>query len=254
MRSASAAHAFPRALRVVRPRLPSSGLSVQRARVVCSAQAAAPARINVQGKHLEVTGPINEYVQKKVGHAIDPYKTVVQDVDVRLSVRGGDASRGERQQKIEVTIRTSRHGVIRAEETRDDMYASIDVASDKIHRSLRKLKEKSMKKGQWPGGRGFAKGATAVADVLPVDDLDIVPSDDEVEAATSKLDMPASVKRTKVFYLDSMSLEDAIDQLEQVDHDFYIYLDSDSGHVQVVYKRNTDGHGVIITIPDETSV
>lgn len=45
---------------------------------------------------LQVTGAINEYVQKKVGHAIDPYKTVVQDVDVRLSVRGGDASRGER--------------------------------------------------------------------------------------------------------------------------------------------------------------
>lgn len=200
---------------------------------------------------LQVTGAINEYVQKKVGHAIDPYKTVVQDVDVRLSVRGGDASRGERcafflcapafhdrclgatlckcvfscmlmilrlslaysvvitfrQQKIEVTIRTTRHGVIRAEETRDDMYASIDVASDKIHRSLRKLKEKSMKKGQWPGGRGYAKGAPAVADVLPADDLDFVPSDDEVEAATAKLDMPSSVKRTKVFYLDSMSLE-----------------------------------------------
>ena len=112
-----------------------------------------------------------------------------------------------RQQKIEVTIRTSRHGVIRAEETRDDMYASIDVASDKIHRSLRKLKEKAMKKGQWPGGRGHAKGAPAVADVLPVDDLDVVPSDDEVEAATANLDLPPSVKRSKVFYLDSMSLQ-----------------------------------------------
>lgn len=55
-------------------------------------------------------------------------------------------------------------------------------------------------------------------------------------------------------FFTSRRLQDAIDQLDQVDHDFYIYLDSDSGHVQVVYKRNTDGHGVIITIPDETSV
>lgn len=45
---------------------------------------------------VQVTDAINEYVQKKVGHAVDPYKTVVQDIDVRLSVRGGDASRGER--------------------------------------------------------------------------------------------------------------------------------------------------------------
>lgn len=119
-----------------------------------------------------------------------------------------------RQQKIEVTIRTARHGVIRAEETRDDMYASIDVASDKVHRSLRKLKEKSMKKGQWPGGRGFAKGAPAVSDVLPVDDLDIVPSDDEIEAATANLDMPSSVKRSKVFYLDSMSIQVYISSFE----------------------------------------
>eukprot|EP00892_Ulva_mutabilis_P011762 jgi/Ulvmu1/8959/UM005_0050.1 len=246
---------MPRVAQVATPHRVRQAPAARRL-VSCSAQApaASPARINVQGKHLEVTGAINEYVQKKVGHAVDPYKSVVQDIDVRLSVRGGDASRGERQQKIEVTIRTARHGVIRAEETRDDMYASIDVASDKIHRSLRKLKEKSVKKGQWPGGRGFAKGAPAVGDVLPIDDLEIVPSDDEVEAATANLDMPQSVKRTKVFYLDSMNLQDAIDQLEQVDHDFYIYLDADSGHVQVVYKRNTDGHGVIITIPDETSV
>lgn len=111
------------ALRVDRPRAVHNAPSARRGLVVCAAQAAAAARINVQGKHLEVsfqgtfmllgsevghlaltdvllhlqvTAPINEYVQKKVSHAIDPYKTVVQDVDVRLSVRGGDASRGER--------------------------------------------------------------------------------------------------------------------------------------------------------------
>jgi hypothetical protein len=52
-----------------------------------------------------------------------------------------------------------------------------------------------------------------------------------------------------------MLLQDAIDQLEIVDHDFYIYLDDDSGHVQVVYKRKDgDGHGIIIPIPDEEGV
>lgn len=49
-------------------------------------------------------------------------------------------------------------------------------------------------------------------------------------------------------------MQDAIDQLDLVDHDFFLYLDADSGHVQAVYKRQAGGHGVIITIPDELTV
>ena len=49
-----------------------------------------------------------------------------------------------------------------------------------------------------------------------------------------------------------MPLQDAIDKLQFVDHDFYIYMDQDSGHVQVVYKRKTEGYGVIITVADES--
>jgi putative sigma-54 modulation protein len=131
---------------------------------------------------------------------------------MRIGLLRDDGAR--RQQKMEVTIRTARHGVIRAEETRDDLYASIDVASDKIHRSLRKLKEKAVKKGQWPG-RGHAKGSPKINEVMPVDELDRMsydlPSDEEVETATSQLELPESVKRTKVFYLDSMSAQVWID-------------------------------------------
>ena len=51
------------------------------------------------------------------------------------------------------------------------------------------------------------------------------------------------------------TVQDAIDKLNTVDHDFYIYLDDDSGHVQVVYSRKSgDGYGVIITIPDNADI
>ena len=176
--------------------------------------------------------------------------------------------------------------------------ASIDVAADKITRSLRKMKEKAVKKGQWPG-RGYAKGAVGIKDVAPEEDLGRLsmdePTDGEVESATARLgSLPASIKRTKVFYLDPMTVEvrhcvrvtsrclpcrrgagmqrrgarqawlqachtvelvqEAVDQLDLVDHDFYLYLDKASGHVQAVYKRQAGGHGVIITIPDEITV
>lgn len=73
------------------------------------------------------------------------------------------------------------------------------------------MKEKAVKRGQWPG-RGYAKGATALKDVSPEDNIGMIsmdePTDDEVESATSSLgSLPESVKRTKVFYLDAMTAQ-----------------------------------------------
>jgi putative sigma-54 modulation protein len=113
-----------------------------------------------------------------------------------------------RAQTIEVTIRSAKLGVVRAEETRDNLYAAIDVAGDKVARSLKKMKEKAVAKGNWPG-RGAAKGAQKISDAFEVPDaLDVassVPTDSEKEEAMESLDMPQSVKKTKVFYLDAMS-------------------------------------------------
>lgn len=85
------------------------------------------------------------------------------------------------------------------------------MAADKITRSLRKMKEKAVKRGQWPG-RGYAKGAVGIKDIAPEEDLGRLsmdePTDDEVESATARLgSLPDSVKRTKVFYLDPMTVE-----------------------------------------------
>ena len=114
-----------------------------------------------------------------------------------------------RQQTIELTIRTARLGVVRAEQTNDDLYAAIDLSCDKVARSLRKLKEKAIGRGNWPGRAG--KGAPKLAEMMaePSDDDGVaVPSDDEVESVTRKLStLPDNVKKTKVFYLDPMSVE-----------------------------------------------
>merc|ERR1712137_1408638 len=89
-------------------------------RAAAASPVSSPFKIQVQGKHLEVTPAINDYANKKLGHVLEPFKGVVRAADVKLSVRGGDASRGERQQRMEVTIRTAKHGVVRAEEVQGD--------------------------------------------------------------------------------------------------------------------------------------
>jgi hypothetical protein len=132
-----------------------------------------------------------------------------------------------RAQTIEVTIRSAKLGVVRAEETRDNLYAAIDVAGDKVARSLKKMKEKAVAKGNWPG-RGSAKGAQKISDAFEVPDaLDVassVPTDSEKEEAMEALDMPQSVKKTKVFYLDAMSAK--VPSHHVVHHDAF-----DANHV-----------------------
>lgn len=135
------------------------------------------------------------------GNCAQPFSTGDVRGDAHFPVR--------RQQTIELTIRTARLGVVRAQQTNDDLYAAIDLSCDKVARSLRKLKEKAMNKGNWHGHAG--KGAPKMADMAAEaseDDGAYVPSDDEVESATRKLsDLPSDVKKTKVFYLDPMSVE-----------------------------------------------
>lgn len=118
-----------------------------------------------------------------------------------------------RQQKVEATIRTAHLGVVRAEEVRDDLYASIDVAADKLARSLRKLKEKAIARGNWPG-RGRQRRSDPLSDAALAaessseEDDDalggarasyLAPTDDEVDEATNSLgEIPASIKKVKV--------------------------------------------------------
>ena len=109
---------------------------------------------------------------------------------------------------MELTVRTTHLGVIRAEVVRDDLYAAIDVSVDKLTRSLRKMKEKAVVRGNWPG-RGGEKGAATISDAAPAlasVDYDVLPSDEETASAKEPLDLPPSVKRAKVFYLDQMSV------------------------------------------------
>ena len=63
----------------------------------------------------------------------------IKEVDVRMSVAGGERGIGAKQQKTEITVYTLSNGVVRAEDVEESMYASIDLVSDKLARKLRKV-------------------------------------------------------------------------------------------------------------------
>ncbi|XP_024359643.1 ribosome-binding factor PSRP1, chloroplastic [Physcomitrium patens] len=221
-----------------------SGVEMQKGRVTtCMAWGGtlAGVRLVIQGKHLELTDAIKQYVEEKVGNAVHNQSALVKEVDVRMSVRGGETGRGERLQRCEVTLFTKKHGVVRAEEEAESMYASIDRVSDVISRKLRKIKEKD-------GGHGRpAKYSPRIGEVLSNEVVDLDPI---LERKPD--DLPDEVVRTKYFEMRPMKPLEALEQLVNVGHDFYAFRNVESGEINILYKRTHGGYGIIVPRNDES--
>ncbi|GFP88752.1 ribosome-binding factor psrp1 chloroplastic [Phtheirospermum japonicum] len=200
-------------------------------------------KLILQGKNLEVTPSVKSYVEEKLGKAVQKHSHLVREVDVRLSVRGGELGKGPKLRRCEVTLFTKKHGVVRAEEDSESLYGSIDLVSSIIQRKLRKIKEKDTDHGRHMKGFDRLKvrepGAFEV-----VEDIETVPNEgDEQEDDDTVIE---EIVRTKYFDMPPLTVSEAIEQLENLDHEFYGFRNEETGEVNIVYKRKAGGYGLII--------
>ena len=173
-------------------------------------------KFTIRGKKLKVTDALKSYIEEKIGR-LDKYFENPDNISANVLIRLSGNN-----QVVEVTINT--HGLIlRGEESNKDLYASIDLVTDKIERQIRKNKTKIHKKTSKETIRDFREFET-----------------EEVE------DNKDVVKR-KTIDMKPMSEEEAILQMNLIDHDFFVYKDADTNNVNVVYKRKTGDYGVIET-------
>lgn len=188
-------------------------------------------KLVIQGKNIEITDSIREYVRQKIEKAVQHFRTMTTEVDVHLSVARNP--RIAPKQTAEVTIYIN-GAVVRAEESSENLYASIDLVADKITRQLRKYKEKrksrpSVKTSEALAEAPIAETATNVSEVLN----------------NRTPELPTEVVRTKYFAMPPMTVDQALEQLDLVDHDFFVFRNADSGEINVIYERNHGGYGVI---------
>ena len=185
-------------------------------------------KLVIQGKNIDITDAIREYVHQKIEKAVSHFQTMTTEVDVHLSVAKNP--RINSKQTAEVTIYAN-GTVIRAQEGSEDLYASIDLVADKIHRQLRKYKEKLQHR------KTHDQPKTGVI----VDDVPVAP--DLIGDRTPEL--PSEVLRMKYFAMPPMTIEEALEQLQLVDHDFYMFRNAKTDEINVIYERNHGGYGVI---------
>ena len=180
-----------------------------------------------------MTPALRDYTETKLDRAIHHFNDLVQEADVHLSV-----ARNPRvpQQTAEVTV-FANGTVIRAQERSENLYASIDLVASKLARQLRRFKERHSDHHHSHGHRATETPATEEL-------LD----DSPVNASLldgKEVKLPSPGVRRKYFAMPPMTLDEARTQLDLIDHDFYLFRDSESGELQVIYRRNHGGYGVI---------
>jgi len=185
-------------------------------------------KLLIQGNNLTVTDAIHDYVEQKLEKAVKHFQNITTKVDVHLSVARN--SRISNKHKAEVTVYAN-GTVIRAEENSQNLYASVDMVSDKIARQLRKYKEKQADKKT----RTESKIA-AMVESQPV-------QSNLIGDRTPQL--PSEVVKSKYFVMPPMTVEEALEQLQLVDHDFYMFRNKVTNEINVIYFRNHGGYGVI---------
>ncbi len=170
--------------------------------------------INVKGRNIDVTPALREYVEKKITKITKQFKTV-GDISAVLKVEHG-------YHVVEITVPAS--GILlRAQESTKDMYSSIDLVVEKIERQIHKYKTRLMKKKY----ANFAE--TPAPAPAPA-----VEEDGEFE-----------IIKSKKFTLHPMNVEEAILQMNLLNHDFFVFYDPEFGGVNVVYRRKDGKYGLL---------
>lgn len=193
-------------------------------------------KLVIQGKNIEITEAIRAHVQQKIEKATAHFKHLINKVDVNLSVENNP--RIAPNQSTEVTLYLA-NAVVRAEESSENLYASIDMVTNKITRQLRKYKEKRRHQDH------TSVRPTDVDATLNAPDIAPDSSPDISEVLNHKPALPEEVVRTKYFAMPAMTVQEALENLELVGHDFYMFRNVATNEINVIYERNHKGYGLL---------
>ncbi|MDO4283682.1 MAG: ribosome-associated translation inhibitor RaiA [Clostridia bacterium] len=172
-------------------------------------------RTNIRGNKVEVTEAIKKYIEEKIGK-LDKYFEKPEEIEAKIVIK----VRGK-EQIVEVTIPIKKI-IIRCEENHKDLYAAIDIVTDKLERQIRKNKTRMKRRGN-------------------VEELGMNLSFDEEEEER------VVVKRKEI-EMKPMSEEEAILQMNLIGHEFFVFKNTDTDNIDILYRRKDGDYGIISTL------
>lgn len=197
--------------------------------------------ISIHGDGIKISEALDDYTRSKVDK-LDRYLPNISNVGVELSIirthRGADLAIAQ------ITVQHARGAILRAEEkmnieNRDTIRFAINKAVDKLHRQIDRFKSKRKSKNQ----KVRDKYRATVAELNLAEDLPDFSANEAEDA-----DATAAIYRRKQVEMMPMNEEEAIEQLELLDHSFYMFMNAESERINVLYRRNSGGYGILIPL------
>ncbi|WP_371372056.1 ribosome hibernation-promoting factor, HPF/YfiA family [Sporomusa aerivorans] len=175
--------------------------------------------ITVRGKNIEITPALKDYVSKRVGKVTKYFDSATMgEITAILTVSKG-------RHIVEVTVPIN--GILlRGEEATTDMYASIDLVIEKLEKQIEKYKTKLSRK---------LKSGAFKTELVPAAMLASEATDEE----------EFSIVKTKRFAVKPMAVDEAVMQMNLINHDFYVFTNAETEEVNVVYRRKDGQYGLI---------
>jgi putative sigma-54 modulation protein len=178
--------------------------------------------LQILANNMELTPRLRDYVEKKTAR-LDRYLPNLSAIQVELAMEN---TRSAVQRHVaEITIRDERGTILRAEERNSDMFAAIDAVVDKLYRQIERYRGKRKRKTR---GKGEEMD---LGEPLPIEG-DIMDDDQPIV-------------RHKRFVLHPMSPEEAVDQMDLLGHDFYVFFNQEEEAVNVLYRRRDGTFGLL---------
>lgn len=196
--------------------------------------------IVVKGRNVEVPDHYREHVAEKLSK-VERYDQKLIRADVEL-FHERNPRQSDTCQRVEITVKT-RGPVVRAEACAKDFYVALDFAITKLDGRLRR----SADRRRVHRGRHAPVSVAAATAGLPTDLSISEPAEDATAVALAEhdSDQPWQIVREKEHPADPMTVDDALFQMELVGHDFYLFLDKESGRPSVVYRRRGYDYGIL---------
>jgi len=187
-------------------------------------------QVVLKGKNFVISDRIRDYVEKKV-EKLDRYLPDISEARVEITQEKTKSARD--RNVVQITLRAN-GTILRAEDRSEAIYASIDTAVDKIHRQL--VRYKGTRQDRWQGQIKKAQQITPE---------DLVPELDEEAMAAIAEDQDRQIVRVKKFLMSPMTEEEAVEQMELLSHNFFVFFNVNLNRVNVLYRRADKNYGLL---------
>lgn len=177
-------------------------------------------QVTITGKNMQVSERTEDFIREKL-ERIDRHLGDSSEARVELSQ---EKTKNVNERHIVQVTLYNNGTVIRAEERAADLKDATDAVVDKLDKQIRRYKDKQVRKR-----RAAAEMVNAANEV----------------AAQGELENDAHIVRTKKFRTAPMDAEEAIEQMELLGHSFFLFLNANSGDLNVVYRRDDGNYGLL---------